>query len=94
MNGTDSLMGSSDAGFDADLAAMRALAGHRDDVRTVFAWMLALNGRLNSISNLIDEANLEAVEVARSWDGLDNSALCDALEAAFDALDPHEKALS
>jgi len=80
--------------FDAEQAALHALAGHRDDVRTVFGWMLALDGRLNTINDVIGAREMERVDVARAWDGLDNAALCDALEAAFDALDLHEKAIS
>lgn len=76
-----------------DLQALQALAGDRDDVRTVAAWMMAVNGRLNTIDNALDDAD-DLVSVAREFDGLDNTALCNALELAFDALEPYLKAVT
>lgn len=79
---------------DFDRAALVALAGDRDHVNTVLAWMLALDGRLVTINKLIEERNLSLVAVARLFDGLDGHEVCDAMEQAFDVLGLYEKALT
>jgi hypothetical protein len=78
--------------FDPNVAALVAVAGDRDDTHTIIAWMLALNGRLNTISDLAAPFG-DRVQLARAWDGLDGREVCDAMEAAFDALGLYEKAL-
>jgi len=77
---------------EAEHAALVALAGDRDNVRTILAWMLALNGRLNTISNLADVFE-DRIQLARAWDGLDGHEVCAAMEKAFDVLGLYEKAL-
>jgi len=78
--------------FDSDMSALFALAGDRDDVRTVLAWMLALNGRLNAIDDLASRFD-DRVQLARVWDGLDGHEVCAAMEKAFDALGLYAEAL-
>jgi hypothetical protein len=77
----------------ADRAALVALAGDCDDVRTVLAWMLALNGRLETINALVDPYE-DLVTLARVFDGFDGHEVCAAMEKAFDELGLYEKALT
>jgi len=77
----------------SERAALAALAGDRDDVRTILAWVLALNGRLNTIDALADRFP-DRVTLARAWDGLDGHEVCEAMEKAFDVLGLYEKAIT
>lgn len=78
-------------GSEPDLS-LQALYGDRDDVRTVGAWLMAVDGRLHSLDTLMDNFD-NLPDLARAWDGLDNHALCDKLEVVFDALKLYEDAL-
>ena len=78
----------------AENLALVAMAGDRDNVKTILAWMLALNGRLNTINALIEESGYsDRVQLARAFDGLDGREACDAMEKAFDVLGLYERAL-
>lgn len=76
------------------MIALRALAGDRDEPRTLFAWVIAMNGRENTLQDLLvqtaalsgDENNAHWIAAARICDGLDIQDTVEKVEAAFDAL--------
>jgi hypothetical protein len=75
--------------------------GDRDEPRTLFAWVIAMNGRENVLQDLVVEVASQSgqkdgaqwVALARMCDGLDLTDTVNKLEAAFDALGLVESAI-
>jgi hypothetical protein len=81
--------------------AMRAMTGDRDEPRTLFSWLLALNGREQTLQALVTAVaavggtadSAHWIAIARICDGLDISEIVGKVEEAFDALGLVEEAI-